>query len=178
MMMKRFAGMAAVCVAGLVPATQVRAQAPINDKLFVAAAAGAGMSEVALAELALENGADAETKTFAKHMVADHGKANKELMALAGAKAIPVPAGLPVADQAAAEILGGLKGEEFDREYAKQQLAAHLCAVALFHAEATRGQDPELKAFAAKTLPHLRQHLAAVHKLARLEMDKSAETHK
>jgi len=181
MMMKRFVGMAALCAAGFASATEARAQgtaAPISDKLFAAAAAGAGMSEVAMGELALQRGADSETKTFAQTMVADHSKANKELMALAGAKGIPLPATLPVQDQAAAEVLGGLQGEMFDREYAKQQLAAHLCAVQLFHAEATRGQDPDLKAFAAKTLPHLKQHLMTVHKLAKLEMDRSTESHK
>ncbi len=178
---KQFAGMAALCVAGLAPIGTAHAQrgaSPINDKLFAAAAAGAGMSEVALAQMAEQRGADAETKMFAKHMVADHGKANQELMALAATKGIPLPSGLAVADQITAEILGGLRGEEFDREYAKQQLAAHLCAVTLFHAEATRGQDPELKAFAARTLPHLRKHLEAIHKIAKMEMDKSAEDHK
>jgi anaerobic selenocysteine-containing dehydrogenase len=46
-----------------------------------------------------------------------------------------------------------------DRAYMAGQLADHEQAVSLFTAEAKEGQDAELKAFAAKTLPALQGHL-------------------
>ena len=170
--------LAAAVAAGLALAPAARAQAPaFTDQLFAEAAAAAGMAEVASSQLAEARGADADTKKFAQQMVAEHTKANSELMALAAAKRLPLPRTLSYQDQAAGAALAGLKGVDFDREYAKNQLAAHICAVQLFTTEAERGQDPEVKAWAARTLPHLKEHLHMARKLAKEEMDRSASEH-
>jgi len=177
--------LAVVLAAGLALAPAVRAQAPaaraqapaFTDQLFAEAAAAAGMAEVAASQMAEARGADAETKKFAQQMVAEHSKANSELMAMAAAKRLPLPRTLSYQDQAAGAALAGLRGVDFDREYAKNQLAAHICAVQLFTTEADRGQDPEVKAWAAKTLPHLKGHLQMAKKLVKEEMDKSASEH-
>jgi putative membrane protein len=42
---------------------------------------------------------------------------------------------------------------------------AHQDAVVLFNAYAKDGDDPELKKWAAKTLPHLQRHLTMAQKL-------------
>ncbi len=44
-------------------------------------------------------------------------------------------------------------------------VADHQKAVALFTKESTNGKDPELKAFATKTLPTLKEHLEMAKKL-------------
>ena len=36
----------------------------------------------------------------------------------------------------------------------------------MFEAEAERGQDPEVKALAAKALPHIKHHLATIKPIA------------
>src|SRR4051812_18246491 len=54
-----------------------------KDASFAVTAADAGMLEVQLGQLAQTNGASASIKSFGKEMVADHGKASKELEALA-----------------------------------------------------------------------------------------------
>jgi len=55
--------------------------------------------------------------------------------------------------------LSGLNGAEFDRACQQDAVAAHEKAVKLFQTEAQSGQDPELKAFAQKTLPTSQEHL-------------------
>jgi putative membrane protein len=130
----------------------------MNDGLFVAAAAAGGMAEIGVSRIALERAGSDETKLFAQKMVNDHTRANRELTQLAASKQIVVPTALDIKDRATAAALSGISGEEFDRCYAKQQHAAHICTVELFEAEAKRGQDPELKAWAAKMLPTLKQH--------------------
>jgi putative membrane protein len=46
-----------------------------------------------------------------------------------------------------------------------QQVTAHQDAVALFESYAKGGDDPELKKWAAKTLPNLKRHLTMAQKL-------------
>jgi putative membrane protein len=130
----------------------------MNDSLFVAAAAAGGMAEIGVSRLALERAGSDEIKMFAQKMVNDHTQANRELMQLAAAKRIAVPVALEFQDRATAAALSGITGEDFDRCYAKLQHAAHICTVELFEAEAKRGQDPDVKAWAAKMLPTLKQH--------------------
>jgi putative membrane protein len=50
-------------------------------------------------------------------------------------------------------------GADFDRAYVEQVLSEQEKDIALFERQSTSGSDTELRAFAAKTLPKLRQHL-------------------
>ena len=65
--------------------------------------------------------------------------------------------------QMAMDRLGKLSGAEFDREYLKMDLNDHKKTIDLFEKQARSGRDAELKAFAEKTLPTLREH----HQMAR-----------
>jgi putative membrane protein len=47
------------------------------------------------------------------------------------------------------------------------QVSAHKDAVSLFERYAKGGENADLKAFAAKTLPHLREHLKMAQDLNR-----------
>lgn len=132
--------------------------AAFSDELFAQAAAASGLAEIAVSNIALKNGTD-ESKKHAQQMIDDHTRANQQLMALAQAKRVALPRTVSIQDAAAAAALAGLKGEDFDREFMKQQHAAHICSVQLFTTEAERGQDPDMKALAAKTLPTLKEHL-------------------
>lgn len=59
----------------------------ISAEGFVKKAGAGGAAEVEMGELGAEKATNAEVKAFAQKMVADHTKANKELMAVAKAKA-------------------------------------------------------------------------------------------
>jgi putative membrane protein len=56
-------------------------------------------------------------------------------------------------------------GQDFDRAYDQRQLQGHEKAVSLFEQYAKTGDNPRLKAWAAKTLPHLKGHLAMAKNL-------------
>ncbi len=141
-------------------------KAPVSDALFAAAAASGGMAEVALAQMGERKATDPELKKFSQQMVQEHSMMNRELMTLASQRRMPLPQTLDACAQFCSQSLAGLSGEEFDKCYAKAQLVAHLNAVATFTAESERGQDPAVKALAAKALPHIKEHLKMIHPIA------------
>jgi len=137
-----------------------------SARQFVMQAASSGMAEVQLGQLATERGASAEVKQFGQRMVDDHTKANQELLTLAQAKNIPVATEIDQQHQTMADTLATLEGAAFDRAYMTGQVADHEQAVRLFTTAATDGQDADVKAFAAKTLPTLQEHLHMAQALA------------
>jgi len=134
---------------------------------FVNKVAVSDMFEIQSSRVALTKQPDKDTKPFAEKMVRDHQKTSNELKTLVDSG--KVKAKLPTAlDSEHQQMLDGLKaksGKDFDSSYDQMQLKAHEDAVALFDAYAKGGDDPELKKWAAKTLPHLKEHLSMAQKL-------------
>jgi len=148
------------------PATETAPRGPVNDNLFAAAAAVGGIGEVTLSELGLQRATDPELKKFSQRAIDDHTQANKMLQALAAKHNLRLPTAADPRAQFCVQSLAGLSGAEFDRCYAKAQLIVHMDAVATFEAEAQRGQNPELKAFATKMLPTIKEHLKMIKPIA------------
>jgi putative membrane protein len=137
-----------VCVA---PAM---AQTRVTTNEFVTKVAISDMMEIQSSQLALDRQPDADTKPFAQRMITDHQQTSKELK------------GLDAEHQKKLDELKAKSGKEFDRAYDQMELQAHEEAVALFSDYARNGDNPDLKAWAAKTLPHLREHLEMAKKLS------------
>jgi putative membrane protein len=131
---------------------------------FVTEAAEGGMAEVEMGKIAVKNAQDAEVKKFGQMMVDDHTKANQELKALATKKSIKVPDDVG-SHKSTVEKLSSLKGADFDKEYVNEMVNDHKKDVDEFEKQATTATDPEIKAFAAKTLPVLKKHLEAIMKI-------------
>jgi len=157
----------------LAPATaEDRTKDAVSDEQFVQKASAAGLAEVNLGTLASQRGASADVKKFGQHMVNDHTKANKELATLADKKRFKVAERMDQAHQEAADKLAKLEGAEFDRQFAHWMVKDHEEAVNLFSAEAKDGKDEDLKAFATKTLPTLKEHLKMAQELEKTVKDK------
>jgi putative membrane protein len=135
------------------------------DTTFASKAAVGGMAEVALGKMAASKGTDKQVKDFGNMMVMDHGKANAELMSIAKAKNITLPAGLDAEHQAKSDSLSKLSGADFDRAYVAAMVEGHKKTLALMQSEASNGKDAELKAFAAKTAPVVQMHLDHITKI-------------
>jgi putative membrane protein len=128
---------------------------------FVKDAAQGGMAEVELGQLALKNSQNADVKKFGQMMIDDHGKANTELKALAGKKNITLPSD-EGPHKSTKERLSGLNGPAFDKAYVDAMMTDHNNDIKDFEYQANSGTDPDVKAFAAKTLPTLKKHLQAI----------------
>ena len=130
-----------------------------DDSEFALKAAEGGLMEVKLGELAQTQASSPEVKKFAQQMITDHSKANTELQQLAREKNISIPTSLGEDKQKKYDDFASKKGEEFDRAYSDFMVKDHKEDVDLFQKEADNGGDPELKAWAAKTVPVLKHHL-------------------
>jgi putative membrane protein len=133
-----------------------------DDAKFATTAAGDGLAEVNAGKMAQNKAASPRVKEFATMMVNDHTKAGDELAALAKTKNIALPL-MPGADaKKAADELAAKSGKDFDKAYIDAMLDGHKKAVKLFEDASQNCKDPDLKAFATKTLPTLKMHLDSV----------------
>jgi len=130
---------------------------PPAPSVFVEKAAQDGMTEVELGKVALAKSQNAEIRDFAQRMVADHGKANLELAALAKQKGIVAPKRLDAEHLAMVQEFEGKDGAGFDADYSRHMNMDHTKAIALFEA-ASKSDDPDFAGFARKTLPTLQEH--------------------
>ena len=130
------------------------------DRDFVSKAASGGTAEVELGRVATQRAVRPSVRSFAERMVADHGRANAELAALARRKGLEVPTALEPSQQAMRDRLSGLSGPDFDRAYMSEIVRDHTEDIALFERAAEISSDPDLKAWATRSLPMLRDHLA------------------
>jgi putative membrane protein len=131
-----------------------------SDRKFAMTAAMGGMSEVEMARLALTKASSDAVKQYAQKMIDDHTAANAELMQIASAKGLTLPTAPDAKHRAMMAKMEKLSGAEFDRQYIMMAgHKDHSKMEKLFRDESTRGRDADLKAFAAKTLPVVQQHL-------------------
>ena len=132
---------------------------PASDQHFMMKAAQGGMAEVQLGSLAKEHASSQAVKDFGQRMIDDHSKAGDELKALAAQKNVTLPSSLDAKDQAIIARLSKLNGSAFDRAYMRDMVADHKQDIAEFQRQAGTGQDPDVKNWAARTLPALQEHL-------------------
>jgi len=136
-----------------------------KDQQFLRQAASDGLAEVQLGHMAAEQATNPDVQHFGQQMVTDHTKANQELMALAQAKNVSIPAKTDKQHQKTAQALAQKQGVSFDREYMRHMVTDHEKAVQLFSTAAKEGQDADIKAFASQTLPTLQEHLRMARQL-------------
>ena len=138
----------------------------MSDKKFVREAAEGGLAEVELGKLATEKASSEEVKKFGQRMVDDHSKANEELKQVASSKGLNLPEDLSPKDKMLKERLAKLSGSAFDKAYMNNMVKDHKKDVADFSREGSSGADPDVKQFAAKTLPTLKDHLREAERIA------------
>jgi putative membrane protein len=156
----------AVCVWLAASSFAGQRQQASPDQIFIKKAVIGGLVEVQLGKLAVEHAASPDVKQFGRRMVEDHEKANRELMAVVEPKGLAVPTTLDRQHRQAADRLAKLQGPAFDRAYIQAMVKDHEADVKLFRTEAQQGKDPELKRWAANTLPTLDEHLNMARHLA------------
>lgn len=128
-----------------------------EETAFIEKAATGGMMEVELGNLTTQKSKSKPIIDFAKRMVTDHNNANKELQTIATVFGIKLPGSLPAAEQNNLASMRQMQANEYDQNYMDMMVADHVKTIDLFNG-AARFDNPELKAFALKTLPVIQAH--------------------
>ncbi len=149
-----------------------------KDANFIKEAAQGGHMEIKLGQLAADHSQNARVKQFGERLVKDHSAANDELTKLAQMKGVDLTQGAYHAGNSSTKEVdkfSNKSGNDFDKAYIKHMIADHKKDIAKFEKESNQSNDSDVKAFAQKTLPTLREHLQMAEEIGRsLGVDSSS----
>lgn len=148
-------------------ATASNARLAAADMDFAMTAAGTDMYEIQASQLAMQRGSAPAVRNYAQMLVNHHTMSSNELKTILSAKGMAPPPALPADKQAKIARLQSLQGTAFDREYVRVTgVQDHQAAIGVFENASRSVADPDLRRFAAKTLPVLQQHLRSAQEIA------------
>lgn len=126
----------------------------------------ANLAEISVGKMALEKGQSDAVKKFAQTLIDDHTKAQDELKKIASAKGVTLPTETDVQHKAIATALQALSGETFDDQFIQRVgVGDHQRTRDMLADVSKNATDPQLKAYAAKTIKVVDSHLARAKKL-------------
>jgi putative membrane protein len=136
-----------------------------SERDFIQDQLGDGMKEVELGRLAQERATSPQVKEFGQMMVRDHQKAGQELKQIATKGNVQLTSEDETDEvKDAREKFTKLSGNEFDREYIKTMVDEHEEAVNELERKG-QSDNADVRQWAAKTLPTVRQHLEHARRL-------------
>jgi putative membrane protein len=139
----------------------------LSNQDFVTQASSGNTFEIQAGDLAQRNGNSADVKSFGSEMITDHGKVGAQMDSLATRKGWTILPDMLPEQRADYDTLSNLTGTAFDKKFAAIMVLSHVKTINLFQAAANDDgvPDPELRSFAASTLPKLREHLQMAQQL-------------
>lgn len=153
---------------GVAGSTAAGAAGPVAgaDRAFMSEAANNSLAEVEAARLVEARTDNASVKSMAQQMERDHATMGDELKRLASQKGIELPTTIGGEPRGQLSRLTTLSKPEVDGTFLRDfGIDAHQKAISLFERQAREGQDADLKAFAERMLPKLREHLAMAQQM-------------
>lgn len=137
-----------------------------TDKDFLEQAAQNGHAEIEGSRLAASKATSPDVKAYAQKMVDAHTRSHQELVTLATSKGAKLPDEPSLVQKTKLKLLQAADGDGFDRRYTESLgVEAHEDTIKLFEKASSRSADPEIKAFATRMLPELREHLTMARSL-------------
>jgi putative membrane protein len=127
-----------------------------DPTVFVKSAALGSVAAIELAKLAQSRSQNASVRSFAAGVQKAHQAIHAELSKIAKRKGMDVPTSLVYEDEQTLNRVADKTDAELDAAFAQQMITESQKAVALYQG-ATKMEDPQLAAFAKKTLPALEE---------------------
>lgn len=137
--------------------------APLDrqERNFMAEVALTAVAEIRLGRKAMEAAEDPAVRAYARRMVDTHAAALERMQTIARQKGVTLPATLTPSEADRIGELEAAGGNRFDRGYMNAQEEVLARTLKFYEASAQELDDPDLRAFAAESLPALRRELQA-----------------
>src|SRR5215210_1379085 len=150
-----------------------------SDTKFVDEQLAAGRAEVSLGELAQQRATHPDVKNFGAMMVRDHTNAGTELKQIAARTNTSAGNEADHKDDhnEMRDELMKLSGNDFDKKYINEMIDDHEKDVKDVEDKAEHADNPDVRAWAAKTLPVMRAHLEKA-KAIKERLDQAGDTTK
>jgi len=151
----------------LVQAGTLDGRAKQQDKQFLRTIAIADMTKAHVGEMAQSTAVGKPVKEFGQTIAKDETEEYEQLTVLAGKTGEHIPKGIDARELPSIRTLMNRKGDNFDRDFLRYTIADERRIIAAFQREAAHGENPDIKAWAGKTVAARQQELQKAQSLAR-----------
>jgi putative membrane protein len=128
-----------------------------GEKKFFDDAASTNLLQIELGKVAMEKGVSPQVKEFGKKMVDEYTRANDDLRRIADAKGLTFPSQMNRGERRVYDKVSKQEGDKFDKAYLNEMVKLHDGDLKAYDKEAKKGKDADLKEFATRQLPTMRQ---------------------
>lgn len=132
---------------------------------FLAEALRTSLAEARMGELAAQQSYDQRVRDYGTKLQRDHTEHAAEIERLLEPLGVAIPTEPSAEAISQHAALARLSGEEFDAAFVQMMIWTHTEAIEEYGAQTHANPDRSMHDFAAKSLPMLREHLAAAESL-------------
>jgi putative membrane protein len=133
---------------------------------FITKAIQGNLAEVAMGQLAQQQGTSDDVKSFGQMLVTDHSAANQKATSVAGQLGVTPPSEPSKKQQADHDKLAKVSGAAFDRQFATMMVADHKKDIADYK-KASKSKNDAVAGYATDSLPVLEKHLQTAQGLTK-----------
>ncbi|HKA44069.1 MAG TPA: DUF4142 domain-containing protein [Burkholderiales bacterium] len=130
-----------------------------EDRKFMETVARDNLTAAQAGKLAQSRSSNERVRKLGQMMEDDHDKANKDLQKIAESRSVTLPGHPDGSQEKLLRKLHGKSGAEFDQLFVQEAVKDHKKAQKLFEKTQKDAQDPDVKAFAERSLPAITAHL-------------------
>ena len=141
------------------PRVALAQPADSDDVKFLTDALRTSLAEVQMGELPAQRGSMPAVREFGAKLTADHAASAREIRGMLETMNATVPSEPSVEAQGHHTALARLSGAEFDTAFLTLMIESHEAAIEAYSAQTHANPNEQLKDFAQKSLPTLREHL-------------------
>lgn len=135
-------------------------------KQFIKDQYSTNLYEIQVSQWVQQRAQDQQVKQFAQMVVKDHQQANQQLKQIAQSAGVQIQEKLDPVHQAKLQKFQQCAASEIDRKYAFSQAAGHMMGVLELTYQSRNAQNQDVKQYATKTLPKMKQHLDRATEIA------------
>jgi putative membrane protein len=150
---------------GIVTAETPRANRGGQQVEFLLEALRTSLAEVRMGELAAQHSYDQKVREYGTKLKTDHTAHAAEIERMLEPLGVTIPTEPPAEALSQLAALERLSGEELDAAFVQMMIWTHTEAIEKYGAQTHANPDRSLHDFATRSLPMLREHLAAAEAL-------------